>query len=444
MSLASSIIAIGDGTLPASFEGLKSHLGIDWIEDALSRSGVATVRKRKLTSDQVVWLVVGMALYRDRPIPEVVSRLDLVLPETDGRKGLVSKGAIPQARNRVGVEPLRELFATTARHWAVESADNHRWRGLTVLGIDGTRLRVPDSEDNRESFHLPGSARRSSGYPQIQAVGLMVLRSHLLLDFDFDHCRRGELSLAQPMLAKVPAQSLVIMDRGFVSHGLFQRLHSVENQRHWLSRSTARLQWRVMRKLGPGDDLVEVFVGRTARQNNPELPASYLARAIRYRRKGFKPCILLTSLLDPSRYPAVEIVELYHERWELELGYDEIKTHTLERLEALRSRTPEGLRQEVWGLAVAYNLIRREMEAVAAQLKIPPRRISFRMSLVLVRDLFVWAATASPGSLPKMIEGMRLDFKRLILPERRSQRSYPRHVKIKMSSYARNDSHPLN
>ena len=112
--------------------------------------------------------------------------------------------------------------------------------------------------------------------------------------------------------------------------------------------------------------------------------------------------------------------------------------------EALRSRTPEGLRQEVWGLAVAYNLIRREMEAVAAQLKIPPRRISFRMSLVLVRDLFVWAATASPGSLPKMIEGMRLDFKRLILPERRSQRSYPRHVKIKMSSYARNDSHPLN
>lgn len=167
-----------------------------------------------------------------------------------------------------------------------------------------------------------------------------------------------------------------------------------------------------------------------------------MARAIRYQRKGFRPRVLLTSLLSPEAFPATEIAELYHERWELERGYDEIKTHPLERILALRSQTPERIRQEVWGLSVAYNRVRREMEAVVAQWKRPPRRIRFRGALVLIRDLFIWAATASPGPLPKMIEGMRLDMQQRILPQRRSGRRYPRHVKIKMSNDARNDKHP--
>jgi len=445
MRLASSIVAIGDGTLPASFEGLKSHLDLEWINSSLHRSGVATVRRRKLPADQIVWLIVGMALYRDRPIPEIVNRLNLVLPEEDGRRGTVTKGAIPKARDRVGADPLRDLFRTTAQHWALESAERHRWRGLAVLGLDGTRLRVPDSKENRDAFHLPGSGpRRSSGYPQIQVVGLMALRSHLLLDFDFDHCRRGEFPLAAPMLEKTPSDSVVILDRAFVSHRLFHQMRSVENNRHWLIRATKTLKWNVVRKLGPGDELVQLSVNPTTRRAHPELPDVYLARAIRYRRKGFRPSVLLTSLLDPSRYPAREIAELYHERWELEIGYDEIKTHALERQEALRSKTPERVCQEVWGLAVAYNLVRREMEAAALKWDLPPRRISFRGALMLVRDLFMWAEVASPGSLPKMIQQMRLDFEHLILPERRSGRRYPRHVKIKMSTYRRNDSHTLN
>jgi hypothetical protein len=441
MRLASSLVALADGTLPASFEGLKSHIDINWIESTLAKTGTATVRRRKLPAEQVVWLVVGMALYRDRPIAEIVTRLDLVLPGKDGKKQTVTNTAVIEARNRVGSEPLEELFRTTARHWALESAERHRWRGLMVLGADGTTMRVPDSAENREEFGLPGSARRSAGYPQIRAVGLMVLRSHLLLDFAFAGGKTGEVPLACPLIERVPNDSLAILDRGFVNYFLWHQLRAGGQNRHWLVRGKKNLKWRVVKRLGRGDDLVEITFSPNLRREHPELPETFLARVVRYRRKGFRPRVLLTSLLDPVQYPAAEIVDLYHERWELELGYDEIKTDMLERLEAIRSEAPERVKQEVWGLAVGYNLVRKEMEAAALEWKMAPRRISFRWSLRAIRDLFMWAAVASPGSLPKMLKKLRIEMEDFILPPRRTERRYKRHVKIKMSGYARNDEH---
>ena len=442
MGLTSAFACLDDGRLPESFEGLKSKLDIGWIESALTVSGVATVRNRKLAAEQVVWLVVGMGLYRDRPIAELVGRLDLVLPDSNGQRQTISEGAITPARDRVGSDPLRELFQTTARHWALASAENLRWRGLMVLGADGTTLRVADSPENREAFGLPGSSRGSAGYPQIRAVGLMVLRSHHLLDFDFAPYRVGETTIAVPMLERVPSHSVTILDRGFNHYYLMYKIQSGGDERHWLVRGKKNLTWTVVEKLGRGDLLVEIKFPAVLRKEHPELPPTFLARVVRYRRKGFRPQFLLTSLLDEKKYPAAEIAELYHERWELELGYDEIKTHTLEREEALRSKTPERVAQEVWGLATAYNLVRHEMEAVAQKCGVAPRRISFRKSLRLIRDLFFWAEVAKPGKLPKMIRDMRIEMEDLILPPRRSERRYPRHVKIKMSNYARNDKHP--
>jgi hypothetical protein len=444
MGLASSLASLADGTLPKSFEGLKSHIDHEWIKSALTKSGVATVRKRKLPAEQVVWLAVGIALYRDQPIPEVVSRLDLVLPDENGKRQGITNGAIVEARNRVGSEPLADLFQTTARHWALESADKHRWRGLMVLGGDGTTMRVPDTAENREAFDLPpsSSSRGSSGYPQMRAVGLMVLRSHLLLDFAFAGFKTGEGVLAQPMIERVPDHSVTILDRYFVNHLLWHRIRTGGQERHWLVRARKNSKCRVLKRLGRGDELVEMEFPRALRKEHPELPATFMARAVRYRRKGFRQRILLTSLLDPEKYPASEIAELYHERWELELGYDEIKTEMLEREESIRSEAPERVRQEVWGLVVAYNLVRREMEAAAAQWGVPPRRMSFAVSLRAIRDLFAWAAIASPGRLPKMLHGLRLELRHFILPPRRSERRYKRHVKIKMSGYARNSQHP--
>lgn len=175
---------------------------------------------------------------------------------------------------------------------------------------------------------------------------------------------------------------------------------------------------------------------RSRRRNeHPELPATLLVRAVRYQRPGFCPQILLTSLLDPVTYPAAEITGLYHERWELELGFDEIKTHTLEREETLRSRGPERVLQEFWGVALAYNLVRIEMARAATRARVSPRRVSYRHALMLIRNFWITAWFASPGMLPRRIEALHRELALVILPERRA-RGFPRAVKVKMSGYA--------
>jgi hypothetical protein len=149
--------------------------------------------------------------------------------------------------------------------------------------------------------------------------------------------------------------------------------------------------------------------------------------------------VLVTSLLDPERYPAKELIALYHERWELELGYDEVKTHLLEREECIRSRTPDGVRQELWGIALAYNLIRVEMERAAAEAGVEPTRISFVAALALIRAELFWLSgpRLAPGTIPKKLLRLRANLKRLVLPPRRPERSFPRAVKRKMTAYAR-------
>ena len=185
---------------------------------------------------------------------------------------------------------------------------------------------------------------------------------------------------------------------------------------------------------------MELPVHLNLRRLHPELPEALRVRAIDYQRRGFRRQTLLTSLLDPALFPAAEIVELYHERWELELGFDEIKTHTLERQETLRSRAPERVRQEIWGLAIGYNLVRLEMERAAALAGIPPIRISYRHALMAIRSFLASAWLASPGVLP---QPPRVPCTRSSpcssLPPRRPRR-FPRAVKIKMSNYPRKPS----
>ncbi len=163
-----------------------------------------------------------------------------------------------------------------------------------------------------------------------------------------------------------------------------------------------------------------------------------------YQIPEHDPQFLLTSITDAKAYPAEEIVGLYHERWEIELGYDEVKTHMLERQEALRSLKPEGVRQEIWGVMLTYNLVRQKMLEVAREAGVEPIRVSFRHSLQLIRVFcLVEAWTMSPGNLPKRLAGLNEMMSLLILPERRRERRYKRHVKIKMSKYKRNPGRPV-
>jgi hypothetical protein len=431
MGLASSLAALSDGSLPATFDGLRSHLPLEWIKDCLEDQGTAKLRRRKFPVENVVWLIVGMALFRNRPISEIVERLDLVLPGKEGERESLAKGSIPPARDRLGVEPLRSLFEVTARRWSEESTKRYLWRGLTLLGIDGTTLRVPDSEQNRKTF----GAHAASNYPMVRLAVLMVLRGRIALDCAFSGCRTGEVTLAKELLASIPNQSLTILDRYYYSYSIWHAIGTSGQERHWLVRARDDLRtWKTVERLGPGDELVEIEVTATTRMNHPELPKTLRLRVITYRRAGFKTRRLVTSLLDPKLYPAREIAELYHERWELELAYDEIKTQTLERREAVRSQSPGRVHQEILGIMIAYNLVRREMEGMALKLNLPANRISFQATLMMMRDLFYWAEVATPGKLPAMFAEMRLKLEAFVLPPRRRRR-YPRVTKIRVAKY---------
>lgn len=431
--LADRVVAKQDVT-EGAFDRLQASIDPQWIDEALEATGTATVRRRRLPAEQVIWLVLGMALYRQRPIDEVVAKLDLALP---GRRGpTAAPSAVVQARARLGEEPMRWLFERCSEIWAHASARRCSWRGLAVYGVDGTTARVPDSPENRAHFGGQRGPRGNSGYPQARVVTLMTLRTHLLAAARFGSYAVSETVYAKALWPQVPDNALVIVDRNFFDAGVLVPLASHGACRHWLIRAKCNLRWRVVKRLGPGDDLVEMETSHRARSANPSLPKRWEVRAVRYQRRGFPPQVLLTSLTDPDRYPACELADLYHERWEIELGYDEVKTDMLDRQEAIRSRKPSGVAQELWGVALAYNLVRLEMVRIAEEAKVPPNRISFTMALRLIRDEWLWCAVAKPGAIPGHLRDLRADVLRFVLPPRRPQRSYPRAVKVKMSSYA--------
>jgi hypothetical protein len=425
---------VGEYSKPERFADIRRHLDPAWIEEALNATGTATLRKRRLPAEQVVWLVIGMALYRDRPIYELVHGLDLVMP---GPKSTMAPSAVVEARARLGADPMEWLFEKSARKWAHDSARRSGWRGLAVYGVDGSTLRVADSDENRAHFGGPSGARGDSGYPLVRIAALMALRSHLIAAVGVGPYSDSEVVLASSLWREVPDASLLIVDRGFLSAGILVPLHRDGRDRHWLTRAKSTTRWRVLKKLGKQDELVEFTVTSQAREHDPSLPETFTARVIGYQKKGFRPATLVTSMLDAEAFPAAEIVALYHERWELELGFDEIKTEMLDREETIRCKSVAGVEQELWGLFLAYNLVRLEMERTADTLEVEPLRISFVGSLRLICEEWWWAAGASPGAIPKNLARLRARIARLLLPPRRSDRSYPRAVKLKMSNYPR-------
>lgn len=206
--------------------------------------------------------------------------------------------------------------------------------------------------------------------------------------------------------------------------------------RQWLTRARSDLKFRVIKKFARGDDLIEIKISVHERRQNPSQPQTWQVRAIRYRRKGLFAAALVHLLRDPMNIQQQRSRTSTTSGWELELGHDEIKTELLERHETIRSRNPGGVRQELWGILLAYNLVRLEMARIAAEADVEPTRISFVEALRLIHDEWEWLSVTSPGAIPKRLEALRRNIKRYVVPPRRP-RCFPRAIKINMSSYDR-------
>jgi hypothetical protein len=436
-SLAQMLDAL-DELGPEGIARFQESLDPDWIEAALAATGKASIRRRKLPAEQAVWLVLGMSLFADRSITDVVDHLDLVLPGVDS----LAPSSVPEARYRLGAEPMEWLFHKVADTYA-NSPGLPGYHGLSLFAVDGSSTRVQDSDDNFEHFGKPAGrgGANDAGYPQARIAVLMNLETRLLADAAFGPYSTSEQQLAQKLWSTIVDNSITILDRGFINYAVFASLIESGDNKHLLVRMRSDLKYDVVDILSDGSVLATLRPTPKVRRSNPDIRKEIMVRVIDYKHPGGQPSRLFTTLLDPKACPAQELIDLYHERWEIELGYGEIKTHMLERKECLRSKKPAGVEQELWGLLLVYNLVRREMLLAAQAHDLPPRRISFHSSLMWIRNFWLTAWRSSPGAIPKHLGAFRSTLDVLILPPRRSERRYPRHVKIKMSNYKRNRGH---
>lgn len=422
---------------PNQIETLADLIPIPLIEEAYQLTDTVTLRKRKLTLESMAWLLVGMAIYNDKSMADIVNMLDIV--DRDG-KPFVAPSALTQRRKTLGEAAAKALFECTKKHW-FDQAQLPTWNGLTLLGVDGVLWRTEDSKDNAQAFAKPTQRDgKETQYPQVRMVCQMELSSHLITGSAFDCYTVNEMKLAEKLVENTPDNSLTLFDKGFYSLGLLQKWNVTGINRHWLIPMKKGLQYEVVRSLGRQDKLVKLKSSPQAQKNWQDLPKEVVVRLVS-RVKDGKQYDVLTSMTDPMLYPKNDVLGLYGYRWEIELGYREQKQYMLGNKLTLRSRLPELVKQELWGILMTYNLVRYQMTQMCMTLKgdYLPYQLSFNGALAHIMRLLVGLPYSSPGAIPRQLKNFYGMTESLILEPRR-QRSFPRVVKKKPCRYPRKNN----
>ncbi|SUI01327.1 ISCro3 transposase [Salmonella enterica subsp. indica] len=343
-------------------------------------------------------------------------------------------GDEPAGPQRVGAAPVEWLFHQTAQTWGAERYLKDDWHGLQLFAIDGAQFRTPDEPELREHYGSANtSTERQSAYPVMRLVALMNLGSHMLLDAATAPYRRSEILMAQSLTASIPDNSVTLFDKLFYSADLLLTLSRQGNNRHWLLPARKNMVAETEESYGSGDRLLKLKVSPQARKKNPSLPEFWYARAVTYALNGVEKTVLTS--LPADRYKAKDVAELYHSRWEIEVGFRNLKSSLLDNALVLRSRKVALLEQEVWGMLLACNLIRREATKAAEKHKKAPSEISFKFAFQFIAtEMTVLGNTVSPGTIPKRLEHLRGNLEALFITKR-PRPSRPRAVKISKTRY---------
>ncbi|WP_032468886.1 IS4 family transposase, partial [Vibrio mimicus] len=309
------------------------------------------------------------------------------------------------------------------------------WAGLKLLAVDGVVWRTPDSDENRDTFKAPSNQNGEGAFPQVRMVCQMEVTSHMLIASVFDSYKTNEMALAEQLIETTPDNSLTLFDRGFFSLGLLNRWASTGVARHWLMPMKKGTQYTTISKLGRNDKIIRLQSNPQARKKFSDLPESVMVRLITKTIKG-KEVNILTSMTDALRYPSAEIADLYSHRWEIEVGYREMKSSLLKNQFTLRSKKPEMVRQELWGLLLSYNIIRYQMINMAKQIPgFYPNQLSFTTSANAIIHLIHSFWLESAGTIPKRINHLLEEAPYHVLPVKREDRMYPRAIKPKAKKY---------
>jgi hypothetical protein len=389
----------------AASPGISAHLGIANIcrtldpaavRAALEQSGKGTKRYRDLPAEAVVYFVIAMALYMHVNLREVLFCLIEGLRMVRGLDiKATGKSGISQARTRIGAEPLRRLYEQLVRPIATP-ATKGAWRfGKRLVSIDGSTLDIPDEVDNRKVFKGPTTYNDASPFPQLRFVCLAEIGTRVLFGAKMASYNIGEATLAHDVIKCLRPDMLCLADRGFFGRELWKAARKTGADLLW--RARAGIYLPVEKVLPDGSYLSSISTDRSKRVKQTPIPV----RVVEYRVEGVERgedsiYRLVTSLLDPVHAPAEELARLYQQRWEIETAFDELKTHLRGARICLRSKTPELVEQEFYGLMLAHFTVRGLMHEASLIADIDPDDLSFTHSLRVIRRKLPLVSVISP------------------------------------------------
>jgi len=359
---------------------------VDKVHALLQATGKTSIRQRDLPAHVVVYYVIALALYMQSSCREVLRCLlegvQWLAPSLKVK--VAGKSGISQARTRLGWEPLRQLHDEVVQPIATQTTRGAWYRSWRLVSIDGSTLDVADDPANDEAFGRPGSSRGSSAFPQIRFVSLVENGTHVLFGTQMAGCRTSEIALAKSVLPSLQPGMLCLADRNFFGFELWNDARRTGADQLWRVKAGSRLVRN--EELPDGSYLSHIYPSEKDRRHKTN---GVKVRVIDYCLDGVadaEPTYrLVTTILDHDKAPAQELAALYHERWEIESALDELKTHLRGANIVLRSKTPDLVRQEFYGLMMAHFAIRGLMHEAALKADKDPDRLSFLHAVRVIR-----------------------------------------------------------
>ena len=368
------------------------------VRRVLAETDKASERERDLPAHVMVYYAIALALYMSASTREVLRCLLEGLRWLRGAEAVrvAGKSGISQARTRLGEAPLRRLYEEVVRPLASRASKGAWYRDWRLVSLDGSCLDVADTRANGTAFGRPGASRGASAFPQLRFVALVENGTHVLFGARLGSIGEGETTLAHATLPALQRGMLCLADRQFFGHALWQEAAATGADLLWRVKGNARLPREAV--LADGSYLTTIYPSETDRRHRTK---GVRVRAIEYRLEGVaeaEPLYrLVTTILDPARAPAAELAALYHERWEIEGALAELKTHLRGARVVLRSKTPELVRQEFWGLLLAHFAVRGLMHEAALRADEDPDRLSFLHAVRVVRRKLPLFAALPPS-----------------------------------------------
>jgi hypothetical protein len=371
---------------------------LEEVRHVLAATGKAGERERDLPAHVMVYYAIALALYMTASTREVLRCLLEGLRWLWGAEAVrvAGKSGISQARTRLGDEPLRLLYRRLVHPVATPATRGAWYRRWRLVSLDGSCLDVADTAANRDAFERPEASRGESAFPQLRFVALVENGTHVLFAARLDSFATGETTLAHWVLAALRPGMLCLADRQFFGHALWQEAAATGADLLWRVKRNLRLPREV--RLADGSYLTTIYPSEKDRRHRAE---GVRVRVIEYRLEGVadaEPLYrLVTTILDPTRAPATDLAALYHERWEIEGALAELKTHLRGARVVLRSKTPDLVRQEFWGLLLAHFAVRGLMHQAALRADEDPDRLSFLHAVRVVRRKLPLFAALPPS-----------------------------------------------